>query len=89
MIEYEISENLKKTLKKTCKKDIVRYEAALKKIGEVVGCEDPNHYKNLRHNMKDLKRVHIDTHFVLTFRVDKNLKKVFFEDLDHHDKIYR
>jgi len=89
MVEYEISENLKKTLKKTYKKDRVRYEAALKKIDEVVGCEDLDHYKNLRHNMKDLKRVHIDTHFVLTFRVDKNLKKVFFEALDHHDKIYR
>ncbi len=89
MTDYEISENLKKTLKRIHKKDRVRYEAAIKKIDEVISCEDLDHYKNLRHNMKDLKRGHIDTHFVLTFRVDKNLKKIFFDDLDHHDKIYR
>jgi YafQ family addiction module toxin component len=89
MTEYEISENLKRTLKKAYKKDKVRYEATLKKIDEIVNCPDPDHYKNLRHDMKDLKRAHIDKHFVLTFRVDKNLKKIFFDDLEHHDKIYR
>lgn len=37
--------------------------------------------------MKEFKRVHIDSHFVLTFKVEKNLIK--FEDLQHHDKIYK
>ena len=38
--------------------------------------------------MKYSKRVHIG-HFVLVFSHDKNRNFVFFEDYDHHDKIYK
>ena len=28
-------------------------------------------------------------HFVLVFRIDIQNEKIFFEDYDHHDKIYK
>lgn len=89
MYKFERSEKLKKILKKLFKKDKVRYEITLKKIDEVMNSEDLNHYKNLKHKMKEFKRVHIDSHFVLIFKVDENKKLIKFEDLQHHDYIYK
>ena len=57
----------------------------MSKVDEVVNSPDLDHYKNLRYNMKDSKRVHIG-HFVLVFRSVGN--KVYFDDFDHHDNIY-
>jgi YafQ family addiction module toxin component len=88
MYEWERSEKLKKILSKLFKKDKVRYEATLKKMQEVSSCENPHHYKNLSYDMKEFKRVHIDSHFVLVFKVDENKKRIKFEDLQHHDHIY-
>ena len=88
MYELEISEKLRKILKRLFKKDRVRYEATLKKINEVINGK-PNHYKNLSYDMKEFKRVHIDSHFVLIFKVDENKKIIRFEDLQHHNHIYR
>ena len=88
MYEWERSEKLKKILKKLFKKDRVRYEVTLKKINEAINSKDINHYKNLSYDMKEFKRVHIDSHFVLIFKLDKNKKKIKFEDLQHHDYIY-
>jgi len=65
MREYEIKPYLQKILNKLFKKDKVAYEAVLKKIEEVINCEDVEHYKNLRYDMKDKKRVHIASSFVL------------------------
>ncbi|MFH1636848.1 MAG: type II toxin-antitoxin system RelE/ParE family toxin [Candidatus Woesearchaeota archaeon] len=88
MYGFERSEKLKKILKKIFKKDKVRYEAALRKINEILNSEDPDHYKNLRYNMKEFKRVHIDSHFVLIFKINKTEKTIKFYDLQHHDTIY-
>jgi YafQ family addiction module toxin component len=89
MYKCKRSNKLIKILKKLYKKDKRRYEATLKKIEEVMKCKDPNHYKNLKHKMKSFKRVHIDSHFVLVFKVDENCKEIKFEDLQHYDDIYR
>ncbi|MDP4012441.1 MAG: addiction module toxin RelE [Candidatus Nanoarchaeia archaeon] len=86
MREYEYSDNLKIILRKIYKRDKTKYEAIMNKIQEVINSQDPNHYKNLRHNMKDSKRVHIG-HFVLTFKVIGD--KIYFDDFDHHDNIYK
>lgn len=69
------------------KRDKVRFEAALKKIKEI--CHSPHHYKNLQHDLKEFKRVHIDSSFVIVFKVDENKKLIRFEDLDHHYVIYK
>ncbi|HLD05254.1 MAG TPA: hypothetical protein VJG90_06055 [Candidatus Nanoarchaeia archaeon] len=47
-----------------------------------------DHFKNLSNELSEFRRVHIDKHFVLTFKVDKQSKTVRFEDYDHHDNIY-
>ncbi len=84
----EVSARLKKILKKLFKKDKVRYEATLKKIDEIIHSQNPNHYKNLSYDLKEFKRVHIDSSFVLIFKVDDKNKIIKFEDFRHHDDIY-
>ncbi|MEK6973460.1 MAG: addiction module toxin RelE [archaeon] len=86
---FEISNKLQKILKKLSKKDKTRFEITLKKIDEICSSEDIEHYKNLSHDLKEFKRVHIDSHFVMIFKFDKKSQKIRFEDLQHHDDIYR
>ena len=87
MREFEIKPELEKKLVKLAKKDKSRYEAVMTKIQEVISSGDVEHYKNLRHDMKDSKRVQLG-HFVLVFSYDKAKDFVSFEDYDHHDNIY-
>lgn len=87
MREFEIKPHLNKILLKLSKKDKNQYEAVMNKISEILNSADVAHYKNLRYNMKDSKRVHVG-HFVLVFSYDKTKDFVSFEDYDHHDNIY-
>jgi mRNA-degrading endonuclease RelE of RelBE toxin-antitoxin system len=89
MREYFVEKQLKKKLRVLFKKNKARYVILLKKIEEVVSCDDIDHYKNLRAPLQHLKRVHIDSHFVLVFRYDPTSDTVFFYNLDHHDNIYK
>lgn len=88
MYQPKRSEKLIKILKKLFKKDKVRYEAILRKIDEIIHCENPDHYKNLAYDMKEFKEVHIDSHFVLIFKVDEKNKTIEFYDMQHHDKMF-
>jgi len=85
---FDVSENLEKKLNKLSKKDKELYNQVLKKIDEVINCKDIYHYKNLRYNMKDSKRVQIG-HFVLIFQFKREENLVLFDDFDHHDVIYK
>lgn len=87
MYKFDIEEKLHKTLQKLFKKDKKRYETIWKKISEIVNCFDVNNYKNLRHDLKEFKRVHIGQ-FVLIFKYDEKSDRILFYDLGHHDKIY-
>jgi len=87
MHDFEIKPELYKKLVKLSKKDKNAYEAVMKKISEIVNSSDVEHYKNLRYDMKDSKRVHIG-HFVLVFSYNKTRNFVSFEDYDHHGNIY-
>ena len=87
MHEFKISEKLKKILSKLSKKDKILYEQILNKIYEIAPTGNIEHYKNLKGNMKDSKRVHIG-HFVLIFQLDKNNNLIKFDDFDHHDNVY-
>jgi len=88
MHNWKISEYLKEIMKRLSKKDKSLYEQLLKKIDEIINCKDIEHYKNLRYDMKDSKRVHIGS-FVLVFQYNKGLDTINFDDFDHHDKIYK
>ncbi len=88
MYNYEISEKLQKIMLKLSKKDKSLYEQLLKKIDEIINSYDMKHYKNLRYNIKDSKRIHIG-HFVLIFQFYKSSNNIRFDDFDHHDNIYK
>ena len=88
MYFYEIIPSLRRILNKLSKKDKNLYEQLIKKINEIVNSLDIEHYKNLRYDMKDKKRVHIG-HFVLAFKYIKEENKIIFLDFDHHDNIYK
>jgi len=90
MSEYhlEISSELKKELKKIAKKDSSLLTAVNNKVEEIK-VSNPDRYKNLNSPLQSLKRVHIDSHFVLLFSVDKNTHTIRLEALKHHDGAYK
>jgi YafQ family addiction module toxin component len=90
MFEFDLSDELKLKIRKLLKKDRKKVEIIRKKIKEIVGSDQTtiDRYKNLRQDLKEYKRVHINTHFVLTFKVDKQRNFVLFVDFEHHDKAY-
>ena len=88
MYSYEILPSLQKILNKLAKRDKALYEEVLKKIQEVINSESVEHYKNLRYDMKDKKRVQIG-HFVLVLKFIQSENKIVFVDFDHHDNIYQ
>jgi YafQ family addiction module toxin component len=89
MRKYSSEEQFKKKMRILFKKDKKRYMILLKKMEELLSCDDVTHYKNLRAPLQHLKRVHIDSHFVLVFRSDESTDSILFYDLDHHDNIYK
>ena len=88
MYNFQVSEHLQKILKKLSKKDKYLYNQVLKKIDEVIHSKNIEHYKNLRHDTKDSKRIHIE-HFVLIFQYKKEENLILFDDFNHHDNIYK
>ncbi len=86
--EYKTSKEFDRILVKLQKRDRQLYENLLNKMNEVLNSFDIEHYKNLRYNLKEFKRVHVG-HFVLVFRFDKRNSIVFFSDFEHHDNIYK
>lgn len=86
-MKYEIHPDLDKILSKLAKKDKGQFESILKKIDEIAGNPDPDHYKNLRFPLHHFKRVHIIGPFVLLFRVEGDT--IIFRYYDHHDNIYK
>jgi YafQ family addiction module toxin component len=91
MFSFDLTDELKFKIKKLLKKDKKKVEIINKKIKQIVysNLQSINHYKNLRNEMKDFKKVHIDNSFVLIFKVDMNKKFILFVDFDYHDKIYK
>jgi len=91
MFDFDLSDELKLIIRKLIRKDKKKVEAINKKIKEIAKSDEKSieHYKNLRHDMKDYKRVHIMRSFVLIFKVDIINNFILFVDFDHHDKIYK
>jgi len=83
-----ISAELKKDLAALKRKDKTTYVAVSKKIFQIALCDGNSieHFKNLRGNLSNFKRVHIGS-FVLIFRIVDDI--IIFEKFDHHDRIYK
>jgi mRNA-degrading endonuclease RelE of RelBE toxin-antitoxin system len=91
MFNSGYSDELKNTLKKLYNKDRNRYESVIKKIEEIIS-QDPvtiMHYKNLRYDLSDQKRVHIGEKFVLTFQVFLKENYILFIKFKHRDEVYK
>jgi YafQ family addiction module toxin component len=91
MFDFNLTDELKLIIKKLVKKDKKKVEIINKKIKEIINSDKQSieHYKNLRYDLKEYKRVHIDKSFVLAFKVDIVNNFILFADFDHHDKIYK
>lgn len=90
MFEFNLSDELRFKIKKLVRKDKKRVGIINKKIKQIISCDKVtiNYYKNLRNEMKEYKRVPIDSSFVLVFSVNLRNNSILFVDLDHHDRIY-
>ena len=78
---------LQDTLAKLKRKDLALFRAVQKKINQLARLDESaiNHFKNLRGNLRDYKRVHVGS-FVLMFKVEKDT--IIFDRLRHHDEAY-
>ncbi len=90
-LTHSFSDELKETLEKLFRHDRRRYDIVMKKINEIASSDEfaIERYKHLRHGRRGEQRVHVDRHFVLSFRYDKAYKHVSFLSFDHHDEAYR
>jgi YafQ family addiction module toxin component len=90
MFDFDLTDELKLIIRKLIKKDNKKALIINKKIKEIINCDQNSiqHYKNLKYDLKEYKRVHIDGSFVLIFRVDLSKNFILFVDFDHHDKVY-
>lgn len=90
MFDFDLSDGLKLKIRRLVKKDKKKVDIINKKIKEIINNDNTSidRYKNLRYDLKQFKRVHIDKHFVLTFKVDKQKNFILFEDFEHHDEVY-
>ena len=79
---------IKKEMKKLKKKDPQLFEKLKNKIIQIskLNYDELQHFKNLRNNLKEYKRVHVGS-FVLTFKVTK--EEVIIGSFLHHDKAYK
>ena len=82
----EVEEEVSKTFKKLLKKDRPHLEAVNKKIEQVLA--DPFAFKQLRHPLEGLRRVHIGS-FVLIYKVIDDPPTVRIVKYSHHDQAYR
>jgi len=86
MYRIIVKPKLNKKFAKLAKKNPKHIEIINKKRREIR--KNPHRFKNLSGSFKHLKRVHINTNFVLTFSIDEENKIVYLIDFDHHDNIY-
>ena len=80
-----IDKKLDKVFDKLSKRNPVAFMQLEKKIAEIL--ENPDHYKPLRGEMKNKRRVHVGS-FVLIFEINEEEKSVIFLEFAHHNEAY-
>jgi len=88
---FQLSDELKAKVRVLAKKDKKTVAILNKKIKQIVNSDKItiDHYKNLRYDLKEYKRVHIAKSFVLMFKVSKERKFILFDKFRHHDDVYK
>jgi mRNA-degrading endonuclease RelE of RelBE toxin-antitoxin system len=87
-LNYILSDELESVLEKISVKNKPLAIAVVKKIEQIAALDETTvqHFKNLRGNMKEYKRVHVGS-FVLLFKVHGDI--IVFDKLLHHDDAYK
>jgi mRNA-degrading endonuclease RelE of RelBE toxin-antitoxin system len=90
MFKFDLSEDLEKTIALLAKKNSSLADQLKKKMKQIIESDDftIDHYKNLRNELSDRKRVHVGENYVLTFKVNKQENKITFLEFEHRDKVY-
>ena len=85
---FIISPKLEPLLDKLARRDKALAIAVRKKINQIINSDETSiqHFKNLRGDRSDYKRVHIGS-FVLTFQIKEDT--IIFKRFTHHDKAYK
>ena len=83
----ELSPLAEERLVRLKRKSKVAFLAVKNKVRQIQ--ENPYRFKPLSGKMAGIFRVHIDSSFVLTYRISEQKTAVIIIDYDHHDKIYR
>ena len=87
MYNLDVKPEADKIFEKLAKKNQKQLEIINKKLCEIRS--NSNHeYKFLRRPLQTFNRVHIDTHFVLIFKIDHTIQSVVVYYFDHHDNVY-
>ena len=87
MYSLEVKEEADKIFNKLSKKNLKQLEIIEKKIKKIR--ENPAHiYKFLKKPLQTFNRIHIDTHFILIFKIDHVRKIIVIYYYEHHDKVY-
>ena len=91
LFDFDLSNKFKKILAKLSKKNPQLALAINRKIKEIINRDETSIilYKNLRKDLKTLKRVHITNWLVMTFEVDLKNNYILFVDVGDRDKIYK
>ena len=88
MYSLSIKPEVDKIFLKLSKKDKKQMLIVWKKLSEVQ--EKPHHeYKSLRNPLQNFNRIHIDSHFVLIFRIDHQNQNIDVYHYGHHDEVYK
>jgi len=87
---FDLSDEMKAETRVLARRDRALSDALNKKIRQIIASDESTigHYKNLKHNLSDCKRVHIGN-FVLMFKVFRKEKFILFYRFRHHDDAYR
>lgn len=83
----ELAPGVDETFRKLRRKNKVALQAIGRKLKAVL--EDPYRFKALSGPLAGKWRVHIDSSFVLIYRIDEPRKVVEVLEYEHHDKAYR
>lgn len=85
--DFILDSKTKKKIIKAIKKDNKKGIAIGKQLIKI--SNNPYHFKPLRNEMKNIRRVHIKKSFVLTYEVDEKDKTITILDFAHHDVVYQ
>lgn len=91
MFEFDLSDDFRRVFKKLSKKSPVIAKSINRKIREIISRDKKSVmlYKNLRYDLKNIKRVHITDWLVITFEIQLEDNFILFVKIESRDRVYK